>query len=110
VQNETLTNAFWGTFLIWFGLLWAHSGGSPFDVVEAPVFALGTGLLMLLLNLVRSSMRLKLSILTTGLGALLTIVYTPIIFFGFNVPFLPALLIIVGLALIIGAFRSNKYP
>jgi hypothetical protein len=110
VQNETLTNVFWGIFLIWFGTLWAHQGGDPFGVVDAPIFALGTGLLLLLLNLVRSTMRLKLSVLTVGLGVLLTVVYTPIVFFRFNVPFLPALLIIVGLALIIGAFRSNKYP
>jgi len=110
VQNETLTNVFWGLFLIWFGVLWARIGGNPLDVVDAPLFALGTGVLMLLLNLVRSTMRLRLSVLTVGLGTLLTVVYTPIVFFGFNVPFLPALLIIVGLALIIGAFRSSRYP
>ena len=110
MQNETLTNAFWGFFLIWFGVLWAYFGGSPFTVVDAPMFALGTGLLMLLLNLVRTTMRLKLSVLTTGLGALLAVIYTPIVFFGFNVPFLPALLIIAGLVLVVGAFRSNRYP
>ena len=110
MQNETLTNAFWGLFLIWFGVLWARMGGSPLGVVDAPVFALGTGLLMVILNLVRTTIRLKLSVLTVGLGALLTVVYTPIVFFGMNVPFLPALLIILGLALVIGAFRSNRYP
>jgi len=111
LQSETLTNTFWGIFLIWFGILWTlKGGGDPFIVVDAPIFALGTGLLMLLMNLIRTTLRLKLSVLTVGLGTLLTVVYTPIVFFGFNVPFLPALLIIVGLALIIGAFRSNKYP
>jgi hypothetical protein len=110
VQNETITNVFWGTFLIWFGLLWARLGGSPLGIVDAPIFALGTGIMMLVLNLVRTTLRLKLSVLTVGLGALLTVVYTPIVLFGFNVPFLPALLIILGLALIIGAFRSNRYP
>ena len=110
MQNETLTNVFWGVFLIWFGVLWARLGGNPFDIVELPLFALGTGVLMLLLNFLRTTMRLRLSVLTVGLGVLLTVVYTPIVFFGFNIPFLPALLIIAGLALIIGAFRSNKYP
>jgi hypothetical protein len=110
VQNETVTNAFWGIFLIWFGLLWARVGGSPFAVVDAPIFALGTGLLMLAMNLARTVMRQRLSILTIGLGLLLTIIYAPIFFFGFNIPFLPALIVIIGLALIIGAFRSNKYP
>lgn len=110
MQNETLTNVFWGLFLIWFGILWAHAGGNPFNVIDAPLFALGTGLLMLLLNLLRSTMRLRLSVLTVGLGALLTVIYTPIVLFGINVPFLPFLLIIAGLALIIGAFRSSRYP
>lgn len=110
MQNETLTNAFWGGFLIWFGVLWARIGGNPFNIIDAPLFALGTGLLMLLLNFMRSTLRLRVSILTVGLGILLTVVYTPIVLFGINVPFLPALLIIVGLALIIGAFRSSRYP
>ena len=110
MQNETLTNAFWGIFLVWFGVLWAYLGGNPLTVIDAPIFALGTGLLMLLLNLIRTTMRLRLSVLTVGLGVLLTVIYTPIVFFGFNVPFLPALLIIAGFALIVGAFRSNRYP
>lgn len=110
MQNETLTNAFWGLFLIWFGVLWARLGGSPLTVIDAPTFALGTGLLMILLNLIRTTLRLRLSILTVGLGAILAIVYTPIVFFSINVPFLPALLIILGLALVIGAFRSSRYP
>ncbi|MDV3244435.1 MAG: hypothetical protein LYZ66_04575 [Nitrososphaerales archaeon] len=109
MQNETVTNVFWGIFLVWFGLLAATLGGNLIAAVNAPVFALGTGVLLLILNLARSALRLKLSVLTIGLGALLTVIYAPIVLFGINVPFLPALLIIVGIALIVGAFRSRSF-
>lgn len=109
MHNETLTNVFWGLFLVWFGLLAATLGGNLIATVNAPTFALGTGFMLLVLNLVRSATRLKLSVLTIGLGALLTVIYAPIVFFGFNVPFLPALLIIVGIALIVGAVRSRSF-
>jgi hypothetical protein len=109
LHNETLTNVFWGLFLIWFGILAATLGGDLIRAVNSPSFALGTGILLLVLNLVRSAFRLKLSVLTVGLGALLTVIYAPIVLFGFSVPFLPALLIIVGAALIIGAVRSRNF-
>lgn len=109
MQNETLTNVFWGLFLVWFGLLAATLGGNLLETVNAPVFALGTGILLILLNLVRTILRLRLSVLTIGLGVLLTLIYSPVVFFGIPVPFLPALLIILGLALIIGAFRTRNF-
>lgn len=109
MHNETLTNVFWGLFLIWFGILSATLSGNLIAAVNSPWFALGTGVLLLVLNLVRSVFRLKLSVLTIGLGALLTVIYAPIVLFGFSVPFLPALLIIVGAALIIGAVRSRNF-
>jgi hypothetical protein len=109
VNNETLTNVFWGFFLIWFGVVTTLTAGDFVKAVNHPIFALGTGILLLLLNLVRSTLRLRLSVLTIGLGALLTVIYTPVAFFGVWVPFLPALLIIAGVALVIGAMRSRRY-
>ena len=109
MQSETLTNIFWGFLLIWFGVVAATLGGNFGATVNSPPFALGTGVLLILLNLSRALLRLKLSPLTIGLGALLAIIYAPIVFLGFNIPFLPALLIIVGIALIIGAVRTRKY-
>lgn len=70
---------------------------------------MGTGVLLLGLNLVRSFMRLKLSILTIALGALLTISNTFVLISGQTVPFLPELLMIAGLALVIGAFRTRNF-
>lgn len=108
MQNDTLTNVFWGIFLIWFGILAATLGGNLIAAVNTTVFALGTGILLLVLNLVRSVLRLRLSAITIGLGVLLTVIYAPVVLFQISVPFLPALLVIVGVALIIGAIRSRK--
>jgi hypothetical protein len=109
LHNETVTNVFWGLFLVWFGILAGTLGGNLIAAVNAPAFALGTGVLLIAMNLIRSFFRLKVSVLTVGLGALLTVVYAPIVLFGFSFPFLPALLIIVGVALIIGAVRSRNF-
>ena len=109
VRNETLTNIFWGVFLIWFGVVTAFLNGNPIDSINNPVFALGTGILFILLNLARSLLRLKLSVLTIGLGVLVSIVYAPVVFLRFQLPFLPALLVIAGIALVIGAIRTRNY-
>ncbi len=109
VQNGTLTNIFWGLFLIWFGIVAVWLKGDVGSTVNHPVFAIGTGALLLGLNLARSIMRLRLSVLTIGLGTLLTAVNALVLISGVNIPFLPELLIIAGLALVIGAFRTRNF-
>jgi len=116
LHNETLTNIFWGIFLIWFGVVAAWLSGNVLATVNSPVFALGTGMLMLLMNLVRSLLRMRLSIITIGLGLILTLFYLVVgllTYAGVNlsawVPFLPLLLVISGAALIIGAIRSREF-
>ncbi len=109
VHNETLTNVFWGLFLIWFGVVAALLKGDLGASVNHPLFGFGTGVLLLVLNFTRSFLRLRLSVLTIGLGGLLTVGYAPLVFFNVQVPFLPALLIIAGVALVIGAFRTRNF-
>ena len=113
MQNETLTNVFWGLFLIWFGVVAGVNNGDFAFLVNGSkfnaLFGLGSGVLLLLLNLLRTSMRLKMSILTIGLGVILVIFYAPQLFLGVSAPFLPTLIIIVGAALIIGALRARSF-
>ncbi len=106
---ESLTNIFWGLFLVWFGSVAATMSGNFGATANSPIFALGTGLLLLVLNLIRSILHTKVSPLTMGLGAVLVVIYAPLVFLGINIPFLPALLIILGAALIIGALRTRIY-
>jgi hypothetical protein len=109
VNNGTLTNIFWGLFLIWFGVVAVWLKGNLEASINSPLFALGTGGLLLLMNLARSLLRVRLSILTIGLGAILTIANAFVLAFGTQIPFLPELLIIAGAALVIGAFRTRNF-
>lgn len=109
MQNTTLTNIFWGLFLIWFGVVALRLNGDFFATANSPLFAFGTGGLLLAMNLTRSFLRLRLSMLTIGLGAILTLFDGVVLLFGQTIPFLPELLIIAGIALVIGAFRTRNF-
>lgn len=109
VQNGTLTNVFWGLFLIWFGVVAVWLRGDLGATINHPVFAIGTGILLLSMNLARSIMRLKLSVLTIALGGLLTAANAVVMLLNATVPFLPELLIIAGLVLVIAAFRTRNF-
>jgi len=109
VQNGTLTNIFWGLFLIWFGIVAVWLKGDFGATINHPVFAMGTGVLLLAMNLGRSILRLRVSVLTMALGVLLVVANALVLAFGLTVPFLPELLIIAGVALVIGAFRTRNY-
>ena len=112
MNSETLTNVFWGIFLVWFGVVAALNNGNFVSLLNgssySAVLGLGTGLLLLVMNLVRSSLRIKVGSLTLGLGVILTVFYAPQVFLGISVSLLPTLLVILGVALVIGAFRSRN--
>ena len=113
MNDETLTNVFWGLFLIWFGCVAALNGGDFYTLLNgstraSALLGLGTGLMLVGMNLLRSAWRLKVGPLTLGLGAILTIFYAPQMFFGIAAPLLPTLLVILGAALLIGALRSRN--
>jgi hypothetical protein len=113
LNNETLTNIFWGFFLIWFGLVAVLNNGDFYSLLNgskgSPVLGLGTGLILLAMNLLRSALRLRVSSLTLGLGVILAVIYAPQVLLGVSVAFLPTLLIILGVALVIGAVRSRNF-
>ena len=94
---------------MWLGLVWAYAAGNFTTAIESTLFALGTGFLLVVMNLVRAILHLRVSVLTTGLGALLIIIYSPLYFLNVGIPFLPALVIIAGIALIIGTIRTRRY-
>jgi hypothetical protein len=113
LNSETLTNVFWGLFLVWFGVVAALNNGNFVTLLNGSSFSaplgLGTGLLLLAMNLVRSSLRMKVGSLTLGLGIILTVFYAPQVFLGVSVSLLPTLLVILGVALVIGALRSRDF-
>jgi len=112
LNSETLTNLFWGLFLIWFGFVGILVNGDFYHLLlgsrDSSLLGLGVGLLLLGLNVLRSAMRMKIGSLTLGLGAVLVIVYSPQLFLGLSMPLFPTLLVILGVALVIGALRSRN--
>ncbi|TLY00003.1 MAG: hypothetical protein E6K90_04955 [Thaumarchaeota archaeon] len=67
MRSETLTNVCWGLFLVWFGSVAAVLGGNFGATINSPTFALGTGVLLLAMNFVRSIQHTKVSPLTIGI-------------------------------------------
>jgi hypothetical protein len=112
LNNETLTNIFWGLFLIWFGVVAIVNNGNFTSLLngskDSAILGLGTGLLLLAMNLLRSALRLSIGSLTLGLGVILVVFYAPQVFFGLSAPLLPTLLVILGVVLVIGALRSRS--
>jgi hypothetical protein len=112
LNNETLTNVFWGLFLIWFGVVAAVNKGDFTSLLngskDSAILGLGTGLLLLAMNLLRNAWRLSISSVTLGLGVILVVFYAPQVFFGLSAPLLPTLLVILGVVLVIGALRSRN--
>jgi hypothetical protein len=113
LNSETLTNVFWGLFLVWFGVVAALNGGNFVTLLNGSSYSallgLGTGLLLLAMNILRSSLRMKVGSLTLGLGIILAVFYAPQVFLGISAPLLPTLLVILGVALVIGALRSRNF-
>jgi peptidoglycan/LPS O-acetylase OafA/YrhL len=107
LNNERLTNVFWGLTLVWFGVVAVSLGGDILGAVNSREFALGIGVLLLLLNLTRMLLHLRLGLLTISLGAILVLIYAPLVYLKIAVPFVPALIIIIGIALIIGTLRTK---
>lgn len=112
MNNETLNNVFWGLFLIWFGLVGVLNNGDFYSLLngskDSAVLGLGTGFLLLAMNLARSALRLKVGSLTLGLGVILVVFYAPQAFLRISAPLFPTLLVILGVALVIGALRSRN--
>ena len=109
MNNGTLTNIFWGLFLIWFGVVAFWLKGDFGAAINSPILAMGTGVLLLVMNLFRSILRMRVSVLTMALGVLLVVANAVVVVSSQTVPFLPELLIIAGVALVIGAFRTRNY-
>jgi hypothetical protein len=109
MQNETLTNIFWGVFLVWLGIMWTYTRGDFFSAVNSPIFGLGVGLLLILLNLTRVVFHLRISPFTLIIGFLIFLVDFSSVFLALNLPFLPLILIIAGILILVSSIRAMRY-
>ena len=94
--NARLEGIAWALFLIMLGVLWLFPEGR----FHEDAWLLGVGVILLLLNAVRYLYHIKISTFTIILG-ILALAAGLDDFYGFELPIIPILVIIVGLSIII---------
>ena len=99
--NKRFVTIAWGALILWLGILMIIPGN------QSPIFVLGAGIILLGLNLARvlcripmSAFSITLGSLSIGLGLLATF-RSVLNISPFELPFLPTLLIILGLYVLI---------
>jgi uncharacterized membrane protein len=92
-----LTTLAWGLFFILVGGAWIY--GETFRVDVGTVIAFGVGLILIGLNLARSSIGVSMSRFSLGIGILALLIGLAR-YFGLKVDILPLIIILIGLFII----------
>jgi len=100
-----LTTLAWGLFFILLGGAWIYSEAYQVDVGTA--IALGVGLILIGLNLARSSMGISMSKFSLGIGILALLIGLAR-YFGLKVDILPLIIILIGLFIIAETIARRK--
>ena len=99
-----LTTLAWGLFFILVGGAWLY--GEMFQVDMGTVIALGVGLILIGLNLARSSIGVSMSKFSLGIGILALFIGLAR-YFGMKVDILPLIIILIGLFIIAEAIARR---
>ena len=106
-SNFSLDMVAWGILLIWWGIRWM------FDFLPNGTGLLGTGLILLGLNSIRSLMGISPRPLTTML-AILAIVFgglylaNSILYLPFEIPVFEIILVVFGVLILLRAFKKKE--
>lgn len=109
LQNETLTNIFWGLFLVWFGIVWASLKGDFISTINSSVFGLGVGFLLIMLNFLRVVFGIRVSPFTLIVGSIVFLIDFFSLFLRLSLPFLPMIFILAGILILVSSIRAAKY-
>ena len=93
--NKRLDEVGWALFLLMIGILWLV----PDDVVPHGAWMVGTGVILLGINVVRSVKSIPINGFSTALGAF-ALVAGLISIIGIDAPIFPILLVVVGAMLL----------
>jgi hypothetical protein len=102
---RTLTTVAWGLFFILVGGAWFY--GETYKVDVGTIIAIGVGLILVGLNLARSSIGVKMSKFSLGIG-ILALLLGVARYFGMKLDILPLIIILIGLFIIAEAFARRK--
>jgi len=102
---RALTTVAWGLFFILVGGAWFY--GETYKVDVGAIIAIGVGLILVGLNLARSSIGVKMSKFSLGIG-ILALLLGVARYFGMKLDILPLIIILIGLFIIAEAFARRK--
>jgi len=102
---RTLTTVAWGLFFILVGGAWIY--GETYHIDTGTVIAIGVGLILIGLNLARSSIGVMMSRFSLGIGILALLIGLAR-YFGMKLDILPLIIILIGLFIIAEAFARRK--
>ncbi|MCL6579539.1 MAG: hypothetical protein K6T73_09180 [Candidatus Bathyarchaeota archaeon] len=102
-KNVALTALAWGLFFVLIGVSWALTNYYVIDIV--PYVALGAGLILIGLNIARTSMGMGLSKFSLFIG-IIAFAFGGAGLIGYKLPLLETIIVLIGLFIIAEAVRS----
>ena len=97
MDNKTLNSLAWGTFIILLGFGWLL--GEIYQIDMGSYISLGVGVILIMLNVARSSYGVRVSNFSLFIG-LLALAMGGAGILGYSLPILPTLAILIGLFII----------
>jgi hypothetical protein len=103
--GRILTTLAWGLFFILIGGAWIY--GETYHIDTGTVIAIGVGLILIGLNLARSTIGIRMSKFSLGIGILALLIGLAR-FYGLKVDILPLIIILIGLFIIAEAIARKR--
>lgn len=104
-KNVTLISLAWGLFLVLIGLSWV--AGEYYGISMTPYVALGVGLILIGLNIARTSLRMKLSKFSLFIG-IVALAFGGTALMGYSLPLWQTIIVLIGLFIIAEAVSSLR--
>lgn len=102
-KNVALASLAWGLFFVWIGVSWVAS--EYCGISMTPYIALGAGLILIGLNVARTSLGMKLSEFSLFIG-IVALAFSGTALMGYPMPFWQTIIILIGLFIIAEAISS----
>ena len=96
-SGRTLTTLAWGLFFILVGGAWIYGG--TYHIDTGTIIAIGVGLILVGLNLARSSIGVRMSKFSLALGILALLIGLAR-YYGLKVDIVPLIIILIGLFIV----------
>jgi hypothetical protein len=104
-KSVALTSLAWGLFFILIGVSWAASQYYVVNVV--PYVALGAGIILIGLNLVRTGLGMTLSKFSLFIG-IVAFAFGGAALIGYSLPLLETIIVLIGLFIVAEAARALR--